>query len=91
MNRVSPRPNALGRRGLIHPMLAPLPLTWLGPSLTGPIHEIDTDISQSWQELSTLPRCHRLRPICTYLLASHLLNIIDCQIKRMTSTSQYFL
>ena len=40
----------------------------MGPSFTGQIQEIDADISQSWQELSALPRYHPLRPICAYSL-----------------------
>ena len=45
----------------------------MGPSFTGPIHEIDADISQSQQELSALARYHPLRPIRASRLAFHLL------------------
>ena len=49
------------------------PLTWLGLSFTGPIHEIDADISRSLQELSALPQHDRLRPIGAFFLAVRLL------------------
>ena len=49
------------------------PLTPLGPSFTGSIHEIDADISQSCQELSALPRYHPLRSIGASRLGFQLL------------------
>ena len=45
----------------------------MGPSFTGQIQEIDANISQSQQELSTLPRYHRLRPICATRLGIQLI------------------
>ena len=36
--------------------------------MTGPIHEIDADISHFQEELSALPRGHHLRPICACFL-----------------------
>jgi CHAT domain-containing protein len=41
----------------------------VGPSFTGPIHEIAANIEQSSLQLSALPRSHPLRPIWTYSLA----------------------
>jgi tetratricopeptide (TPR) repeat protein len=41
----------------------------MGPSFTGPIHEIAADISQFRQRCSALPRYHPRRPICAYRLA----------------------
>ena len=45
----------------------------MGPSFTGPIHEIDAEISQSQQQLSALARHHPLRPITASLLGFWLL------------------
>ena len=45
-------------------------LTPLGLSFTGPIHEIDADISQYQQLLSALPQYHPFRPICAYHLSA---------------------
>ena len=45
----------------------------MGASFTGSIREIDANISQSRQELSTLPRDHPLRPNCVRLLGVKLL------------------
>ena len=44
----------------------------MGPSFTGPIHEIDADISKSRLLLSALPRHHPFRPICASFLALQL-------------------
>ena len=41
----------------------------MGPSFTGPIHEIVADISKFRLLLSALPRHHPLRPICASFLA----------------------
>ena len=54
-------------------MLDSLSADLVGPSFIGPIHEIAADISKYQQQLSTLSRYHRLRPLCAYLLAEHLL------------------
>ena len=45
----------------------------MGPSFTGPIHEIAADISQTQLWLSALPRYHSLRPIYASLLGFRLL------------------
>jgi hypothetical protein len=54
---------------------APSPLTYLGPSFKGPIHELESaaDISQSRLLTSSSPRYHPLRPRCAGLLAVQLL------------------
>ena len=44
----------------------------MGPSFTGPIHEITADISKSRLLLSALPRHHPFRPICASFLALRL-------------------
>ena len=44
----------------------------MGPSFTGPIHEITADISKFRLRLSTLARSHPLRPFLAYLLALQL-------------------
>jgi CHAT domain-containing protein/tetratricopeptide (TPR) repeat protein len=41
----------------------------LGPSITGPIHEISADISKFKLLLSALPISHPIRPICAYFIA----------------------
>ena len=44
----------------------------MGPSFTGPIHEIDADISKCRLRLSSLPRHHHLFPIYACFLAERL-------------------
>ena len=44
----------------------------MGPSFTGPIHEIAVDISKFRLRLSTLARSHPLRPFLVYRLALQL-------------------
>ncbi|KAN0140706.1 CHAT domain containing protein [Lactarius tabidus] len=49
--------------------LYPLPVDSVGPTISGPIHEIAADISQSQQLLLALHHSHPLRLICASRLA----------------------
>ena len=59
------------------PRLVRLFVDSVGVSFTGPIHEIDADISQSQRRFSALPRYHPLRPNQAFHLASQLLERYD--------------